>query len=85
MLDGQDLDEAAAILDGDLDEAAAMLDGGDLDEAAAILALDGVPDRRLGLPPRSAATAAYARQCRAALLMKSKVDILTTQLDEYDD
>jgi hypothetical protein len=80
-MDAEDLDEAADILADD----AILADDEDLDQAAAILA-DDVPERRrLGLPVRSAATVVYARQCRLALTMKTKVEALTTQLDDYDD
>jgi hypothetical protein len=83
-----ELDLMAALLgpDGEAEQPDEDVEGLGLDAAAAILAVgDGEPERRLlGLPPKSAATAAYARQCRRAAMMKSKAEALTAQLDEFE-
>jgi hypothetical protein len=82
-----EFDAMAALLQDDEAANEAASEAAEFDAMAALLQDDeaDVPERRLGLLVRSAATAAYARQCRGVLLMTSKVEALTTQLDDYDD
>lgn len=86
-------------LDADFEAAAAMLvaqpppggDGGDgelgeaFDVAADLLLAVPAVDRRLGMPPRSKATAAYARQCLATRRAQAKAVDLQSRLRQLTE
>lgn len=85
---GADFDAAAELLalppppdggDGGIEDL-----GADFDALAAVLAPPPAPER-LGLPPRSKATAAYARRCQEAQRAQAKANDLQNRLRDLTE
>lgn len=86
---GADFDAAAELLalppppaggDGGIDDL-----GADFDAVAAVLARRPPAPDRLGLPPRSKATAAYARRCQEAQRAQAKAADLQSRLRDLTE